>query len=118
MPDFKKLKVWRKAHALSLEVERIANRIRGRAALRNQMTRAADSAPTNIVEGRGQSTPKEFARYLRYSVNSITELEHLVLLARDKNAISGRDFRALTDALIEVRKMLWGLIRKLKESDH
>jgi four helix bundle protein len=58
--DFKRLKVWRKAHALALDVHRIATRIRGsdNASLRNQMIRAAMSIPTNIVEGTGQKSGK------------------------------------------------------------
>ena len=53
MSDFRKLKVWRKAHALALAVHRTASGIRGQsnAALRTQMVRAAMSIPTNIVEG-------------------------------------------------------------------
>jgi four helix bundle protein len=51
--DFKRLKVWRKAHSLALSVRRVARNIRGadNASLRNQLIRAAMSIPTNIVEG-------------------------------------------------------------------
>jgi four helix bundle protein len=54
--DFKALKVWRKAHALALNVRRVSVKMRGaeNAALRNQMTRAAMSIATNIVEGTGK----------------------------------------------------------------
>jgi four helix bundle protein len=68
MSDFKKLNVWRKAHALALDVHRVATRIRGsdNASLRNQLIRTAMSIPTNIVEGTGQKTGKEFARFLGF----------------------------------------------------
>lgn len=57
MSDFKKLRVWRKAHALTLNAHRVAASIRGRqyAALRSQMIRAAMSVTANIVEGREQN---------------------------------------------------------------
>ena len=52
MQDFKKLLVWKKAHALVLNVYRAAGRIRGilHQSLRSQLIRAAMSIPTNIVE--------------------------------------------------------------------
>lgn len=62
MSDFKRLKVWRKAHALALNAHRVANGMRGSVhmSLRNQLIRAAMSIPTNIVEGRGQKSELEF----------------------------------------------------------
>jgi four helix bundle protein len=66
--DFKKLKVWRKAHALALNVRRVATKIRGpdNASLRNQMLRASMSIPTNLVEGTGQKSGAEFARFYQH----------------------------------------------------
>jgi four helix bundle protein len=83
MSDFKKLAVWRKAHGLSLNIHRMAARIRGAtyASLRSQLVRAGMSVPAAIVEGRGQKSDREFARYLRISINSTSELEyHLISL--------------------------------------
>jgi len=55
--DYKKLRVWRKAHALAINAHRAAKRIRGQqyATFRNQIIRSAMSVPTNIVEGRERS---------------------------------------------------------------
>jgi four helix bundle protein len=115
MGEFGKLHVWRKAHALGLNVHRIAGRIRksDNISLRKQMIRAAMSIPANIVEGRGQQSDRDFCRFLRYSLHSTTELEYHLVVARDVNAISLSDFRSLFDQLIEVRKMLYGLIRSI-----
>src|SRR3954470_8592315 len=117
MSDFKRLRVWRKAHALTLNVDRIAGSIRGGryAALRNQMTRAAMSVSTNIVEGREQKSEKDFARFLGYSLGSATELEHHLMVARDVHAIAESDFAATVAQVVDVRKMLHGLITKLQE---
>jgi len=94
--DFKKLKVWRKAHALALDVHRIATGIRGsdNAGLRNQMIRAAMSIPTNIVEGTGQRSGKEFARFIGFALNSATELESHLMLARGLQLIDANDFES------------------------
>ena len=111
MSDFKKLKVWRKAHALALNVHTVATRIRGsdNASLRNQLLRAAQSVPTNIVEGTGQTSGKEFGRFLSIALKSTSELEYHLIYSREIRVISLNDFQSLSAQAIEVRKMLHGL---------
>jgi four helix bundle protein len=109
--DFKRLKVWRKAHSLALSVRRVARSIRGadNASLRNQLIRAAMSIPTNIVEGTGQKTGKEFARFIGIALNSASELEYHLMMARDDLVIGVSEVESLLSRTIEVRKMLHGL---------
>jgi four helix bundle protein len=116
--DFKKLKVWRKAHALALNVHRASLKIRGAqfVSLRSQLTRAAFSIPTNIVEGNGQESPQQFARFVRFSLNSSSELEYHLMAARDVRVMTDTDFKSLTSQTVEVRKMLYGLLRHLDRS--
>ena len=118
MSDFKKLRVWRKAHALTLNVHRVAASIRGSqyAPLRSQMTRAAMSISANIVEGREQKTEREFARFLGYALASTSELEYHLIVARDVRAITNTDFTSSLAQLIDVRKMLHGLLGTLSRS--
>ena len=115
MSDFKKLEVWRKAHALALNVHRAAIGIRGAnySGLRSQLIRASMSIPTNIVEGNGQRSKLEFGRFVRIAVNSASELEYHLIVARDVQLISASDFTALWTQTIEVRKMMHGLLRHL-----
>ena len=115
MSDFKKLHVWEKAHALSLCVDRASKRIRGSkyASLRSQIFRAATSIPANIAEGRRQSSEKEFARFLGYALNSASELEYHLILAHDTEVMSEPDFTSLVSQTITVRKMLYGLLKRL-----
>jgi four helix bundle protein len=116
MGDFAKLHVWRKAHALAINVHEVAISIRGSnyISLRSQMIRAAMSIPANIVEGRGQKSERNFARFLEYALNSSSELEYHLVVARDIKAIRTSDCRSLVDQVIEVRKMLHGLIKSLE----
>jgi len=116
--DFKNLKVWRKAHSLALNVHRAAVRIRGSefVSLRSQMIRAAFSIPTNVVEGNGQQSAQQFARFVRFSLNSTSELEYHLIAARDVRVITATDFNSLSTQTIEVRKMLYGLLRHLDRS--
>ena len=85
-------------------------------ALRSQLTRAAMSIPANIAEGRRQSGEKEFARFLRYAVNSAYELEYHLVVAQDVGAVPEAEAQASLADLIQVRKMIHGLLRKLGEA--
>jgi four helix bundle protein len=72
------------------------------------------SVPTNIVEGSAHSSPHEFARFVQYSLASVSELEGHVQLARDLELITDQDFRPFLARIVDVRKMLYGLLKKLK----
>lgn len=115
MSDFKKLLVWQKAHAMALDAHQVAGRIRGskHSSLRSQIIRAAISVSANIVEGSGQQSAREFSRFLRIALNSASELEYHCLTARDLRVIRDSDSLTLRSQAIEVRKMLYGLLRHL-----
>jgi four helix bundle protein len=119
MGEFGKLHVWRKAHALALNVYRVSTKVRGsaHASLRSQLIRSAMSIPANIVEGRGQKSDKDFCRFLGYALHSSSELEYHLIIARDIRVIAPSEFRSLFDQLIEVRKMLYGLIRSISKPE-
>lgn len=116
MSDFRKLKVWQKAHAMALHSHSTARRIRGQehVSLRSQIVRSAMSVPANIVEGRSQKGDAAFARYLRISIGSTAELEYHLLIARDIGVISKTEHLSLHAEVTEVRMMLHGLIRNLE----
>ena len=116
MSDFKKLDVWSKAHQLALDAHKTAIGIRGAhyVSLRSQLIRAAMSIPANIVEGREQASEKDFARFLRYSIGSASELEYHLIIGRDMGLISQESFDSLLEKIEQVRKMLHGLVRRLE----
>ena len=74
------------------------------------------SIPTNIVEGSGQESRREFGRYLRYAANSASELEYHLMIAHDIRAISLNDYSNLSSKTVEVRKMLRGLLKRVRAS--
>ena len=118
MSDFKRLQVWQKAHALALHVHRMSGGIRRSrdSALRSQIVRSAMSIPANIVEGRRQTSEKEFARFLRIALNSGCELEYHLIIARDIGILAEPEFLSLEAETIEVRKMLHGLLNRIRNS--
>lgn len=118
MADFKKLRVWRYAHALVLNTIKVARKIKESdfASLRRQIIRAALSISANIAEGREKSSEPEFARFLEIAKGSASELEEHLLTARDLELISTADFHSLNDQIETVRKMMSGLLARLRRS--
>ena len=115
MSDYKKLDVWGLAHALVLNVHQAAKEIRAAEflSLKSQMTRAAMSVPTNLVEGCGQQSRREFGRFIKIFLNSASELEYHLLLAKDLDAMREERYKSLTDQTVSVRKMLYGLAKSI-----
>ena len=116
MQDYRKFMVWQKAHRLVLDVyaDSAAHlRLPPAWAVRDQMTRAAISIPSNIAEGAGRGSDPDFRRFLFHSLGSANELEYDLLLARDLAFISSSLHRQRTVQLEEVRRMLSGLIQSL-----
>ncbi len=116
MQDFKKLKVWKKAHDLTLSIYSAtrlfpADEVFG---LRAQMRRASASIGINIAEGCGRSSQIELRRYLRMSQGSASELEYELLLASDLKLVPEKAYRDLSDRVVEIKRMTTALIEKLK----
>jgi four helix bundle protein len=82
-------------------------------ALRTQMIRAAMSVPATIVEGAGQTSQREFARFIRFALNSASELEYHLIMARDTKAISVAESESLSSQTVEVQRMLHGLLQSV-----
>ncbi|HET7143100.1 MAG TPA: four helix bundle protein [Anaerolineales bacterium] len=118
MKDFRTLKVWEKAHVLTLAIYKSTENFPKQElyALTNQIQRAAVSIPTNIAEGCGKDSDAELKRYFVIAMGSSSELEYLLLLARDLGYLSDENHQILNNDLTEVRRMLNAVIQKLKTS--
>lgn len=115
MQDFKKLIVWQKSHTLALRVYEVTatfprTEIFG---LTSQMRRAATSIPSNIAEGSCRGGNREFARYLQVAIGSAGELEYDLLLSADLAFLGKDQGNGLGQEVIEIKRMLTGLIRRL-----
>jgi len=115
--DYRNLKVWERAHQLTLEVYKATalfpkDELYG---LTSQIRRrSCASIPANIAEGCGRDGDAEFARFLRIAMGSASELDYHLLLARDLSFLSGTAYEQLESELIEVRRMLNSFIQKLR----
>src|SRR5687768_11190329 len=64
--------------------------------IRSQIIRSALSIPANIVEGREQTSEAGFARYLRISLGSTSELEYHLTAARDIQVLGEKEYQSLS----------------------
>jgi four helix bundle protein len=115
MRDFRTMKVWGKAHQLTLRAYQATSGF-PRAelyGLTSQVRNASSSIPSNIAEGCGRSSEGEFAHFLNISMGSASELEYRVLLSRDLHYLNNADYEELEARITEVKRMLASLIRTL-----
>lgn len=119
MKDFRELKVWGKAHQLTLAIYHTTTTFpqEERYGLTSQMRRSAASIPTNIAEGCGRGSDDDFRRFLQMAMGSASELEYQLILAHDLGYLAAADYERLSMAIVEVKRMLASLITKIK-SDH
>lgn len=115
MSDFKRLRAWRKSHELAIHTITTCSTITGSVAnvVKNQLVRSIISVPANIAEGSAKQSDREFARFLRIALGSLTESEYHLILARDLQLLPSAEFDALNEELGEVRKMMTGLVKWL-----
>jgi four helix bundle protein len=116
MEDFKDLKVWTKAHHLTLAVYRMTHNFPTDElyGLTSQMRRSAASIGANIAEGCGRRSDPEMKRFLQIARGSASELEYHLLLARDLGLLVLEEFENLEAKLSEVQRMLAALSQRLK----
>jgi len=84
--------------------------------LTSQLRRAAISIPSNIAEGYGRRSTKDYLRFLQIAMGSIFELETQLEIALNLEYISKTDFTGIYEDSREIERMLSALIRKIKES--
>ena len=115
MQDYRKLNVWVKAHAFAVEVHQVCDAMprRSGVALATQLRRAALSISANIVEGTAKDSQPELRRFLVIALGSAAEAEYHLLVARDTNLLDPARYDRLAEQVVEIRRMLSGLIKRV-----
>ena len=80
-----------------------------------QMRRSAVSIPSNIAEGAGRTSTKEFANFISISLGSLSELETQLIISQKLSFLNSISFENITNDLIQIRKMLLGLKKSLRK---
>ncbi len=116
--DYRDLVVWQRAHKLVLAIYRVTRQFPAeeKYGLVQQIRRSAASIPTNIAEGTERYSRKEYLQFLYISRGSLSETDYHVLLSYDLEYISSETYNILSTMIIEIGKMLNGLINALKPS--
>ena len=120
MQDHRRLRVWKHAHDLAVEIRCATAEFptSGYASMQSQMVRAAESIVFNIAEGCGARSQREFARFLGISIKSSFELEAQCELAKDYGALSISTWQKLDNLVVGTRRMIFALRKKVLTSPH
>jgi four helix bundle protein len=115
MKTFRDLKVWQKAHELTLAVYKATHDFptEEKYGLCSQIRRAAASVPTNIVEGFKRKGNKEFARFLNIADGSLEETKYHLILSFDLGYLYKEEYERIYGICDEVGRMLRGLERSI-----
>ncbi len=114
--DFKDLIVWQKAMELVVEVYILVKKLPKEElfALSDQIRRAAISIPSNIAEGQGRNSTKEYIHFLAIAKGSKAELETQLLLCVKINYLEDSEIETVINLIHEVGKMINALQKSLK----
>jgi len=116
MEDFKKLKVWSKAHELTLCIyQRTRSFPKDEMyGLTSQIRRASASIGANIAEGCGRRSDPEMRRFIQIARGSASELEYHLLLANDLHFLAVDEFATMELKILEIQRMLAALAQRLQ----
>ena len=117
MHNFREMIIWQKAREFVKEIYQTAAKFPSeeKFALASQMPRAAVSIPSNIAEGAGRNSNKDFNRFLNIANGSAFELITQIYLAYDLNYIDKSKLENLTVKIIEIKKMIYGFKKGLND---
>lgn len=113
-----RLDVWKKSIKFVEQIYKITSEFPSeeKYGLTSQMRRAAVSMPSNIAEGAGRGSSKEFIYFLNISQGSAAELETQIIISKSLRFISSQIEETLLKELDEISKMIVGLKRSLKSN--
>lgn len=116
--NFKELNIWKRSMDLAVDVYALSASFPNeeRFGLTSQIRRSTVSIPSNIAEGSGRRSNKDFARFLDISLGSAFELETQLLLAERLNLAQGETlvFKKIKNELTEIQNMIFGFQQKIK----
>lgn len=114
---FEQINSWQKARELNKKTYELTNKnelFKKDFGLRDQLRKSCVSISSNIAEGFERETNKEFIRFLFIAKASAGEFRSQLYLAYDLSYLSNERFNELFEAVNEISKMIYGLIKYLK----
>ncbi len=114
----KRLKAWQLGMNIAVDIYKASERfpVEERFGLTSQMRRSGVSVPSNVAEGAGRNTKREFINFLHIAQRSLSEFDTQLELSKRPEFIDEDTWKWLDDKLIEEDKVLSGLIRSQREA--
>ena len=108
MRDFKKFEVWQLSHQLTLKIYTSTKSFPKEEifGLTSQIRRCAVSIPSNIAEGCGRKTDKDFSNFLSISLGSAFEFETQLIICKNLGYILETDFKTLESEIQHIQNMI------------
>ena len=112
--SYRELTVWQKSMLLTSEIYTLTDKLPKSElyGLSGQLRRAAVSVPSNIAEGHGRKSPKDFSHFLSIANGSCMEIETQLLISVQLKMLTENDIQNAISLLNEVSRMLTALILK------
>ncbi len=117
MEAFEKLTVWKRSSRLTVNLYKSLRNCNDYG-LRDQVTRAAVSIPSNIAEGFERNSNKQFAHYLQIAKGSCGELRSQLYICSEIGVLDTKVAREYRQKSIEISKMLSRLIKHCRYSNN
>ncbi len=116
MAEFRDLIIWQDSIKLVKDVYNLVQNFPKEEifGISSQMKRSAVSIPSNIAEGKGRQTKKEFVNYLHISLGSLYELKTQLIIAKELDFI--KDFDGIEKNINRLEKMINSLIKRNKNA--
>ena len=114
---YRDLIAWRKATQLALQIYRSTQEFPKAElyGLTSQMRRAAVSIPSNIAEGKGRYSRKEFTQFLYRARGSLLELETQLYIANELQYLPHTTYREIQDRAVELGRIVNGLTKSVQD---
>jgi four helix bundle protein len=111
MNNYKELKIWQRSVDLAVRIYKETQKFpkEEQYGLTSQIRRSAVSIPSNIAEGAGRNSRKEFNNFLGVSHGSSCELETQLIIAQRVELLDEVILESLQQQISEIQKMTRGL---------
>ena len=119
MNRYKNLEIWKRSMKQAVDIYKVTEDypIEEKYGLVSQMRRSSIAVSSNIAEGAGRRSNKDFKRYLDIAYGSLYELETQILISERLDYIDKKRSDELCDETTQIQKMIYSFSTKLDSQD-
>lgn len=118
MHNYKNLHIWQEGIKLARKIYEVTSTFPAneKFGIVSQMTRAAVSIPSNIAEGAGRNSKKDFANFLSIAIGSIFELHTQIAICEQIGYIKEAKVKELDEQIFTLQQQITAFKQKLEGS--